>query len=114
MAAPHAALTRAKLQRLTAEFGGQSEVARLLDVDRSRVSRWLRGDEPDTANGATLDALEYVWARLLRTYKPSTAVKWLYGFNAHLGNRRPISLLRHGRVSEVIAAIEQHEAGSYA
>ena len=54
------------------------------------------------------------WTRLLRTYKPSTAVKWLHGFNAHLGNRRPISLLKQGRVSEVIAAIEQHEAGSYA
>ena len=108
------ALTRAKLQGLTSEFGGQSEVARLLDVDRSRVSRWLRGDEPDPSNGATLEALEYVWTRLLRTYKPSTAVKWLHGFNAHLGNRRPISLLKQGRVSEVIAAIEQHEAGSYA
>src|SRR5438445_11987618 len=114
MGAPNPTLTRAKLQRLTAEFGGQSEVARLLDVDRSRVSRWLRGDEPDPTNGATLEALEYVWTRLLRLYKPSTAVKWLHGFNAYLGNRRPISLLREGRVGEVIAAFEQDEAGSYA
>ena len=74
----------------------------------------LRGDEPDPSNGATLEALEYVWTRLLRLYKPSTAVKWLHGFNAHLGNRRPISLLKQGRVSEVIGAIEQDEAGSYA
>ena len=114
MAAPAFALTLAKLQRLTAEFGGQSEVARLLEVDRSRVSRWLRGEEPDPSNGAALDALEYVWTRLLRTYTASTAVKWLHGFNAHLGNRPPISLLRQGRVSEVIAALEQDEAGSYA
>ena len=114
MAAPLPDLTRAKLQRLTNEFGGQSEVARLLDVDRSRVSRWLGGDEPDPINAARLEALEYVFARLLRAYKPSTAVKWLNGFNAHLGNRRPITLLRDGRVSEVIAAIEQHELGSYA
>jgi hypothetical protein len=74
MAAPGAHLTLATLQRLTAEFGGQSEVARLLDVDRSRVSRWLRGDEPDPSNGAALEALEYVWTRLLHAYKPSTAV----------------------------------------
>src|SRR5437867_683257 len=40
MAARNMALTRAKLQRLTSEFGGQSEVARLLDVDRSRVFDW--------------------------------------------------------------------------
>lgn len=107
-------LTRAKLQRLTREFGGQSEVARLLHVDRSRVSRWLRGEEPDPMNGARLEALEYVLGRLLRTFKPATAVKFLLGINAHLGNRRPIDLLMQGRVADVVAAIEQDELGSYA
>jgi hypothetical protein len=114
MTAPIPDVMRVKLKRLTADFGGQSEVARLLHVDRSRVSRWLGGEEPDPVNGARLEALEYVFTRLLRSYKPSTALKWLHGFNAHLGNRRPISLLRDGRVAEVIAAIEQHDIGSYA
>jgi hypothetical protein len=41
-------------------------------------------------------------------------MSWLKGINAFLGNQRPIDLLRNGRVSEVIAAIEQTETGAYA
>ena len=107
-------LTRGKLQRITHELGGQSEVARLLRVHRSRVSRWFAGEEPDPANLARLEALEFVMGRLLRTFSPATARKWLFGVNAHLGDRRPVDLLRQDRVAEVIAAIEQDDAGSFA
>jgi hypothetical protein len=107
-------LTDAKLRRIAAVFGGQSEVARLLRVHRSRVSRWLAGEEPDPRNRARLEALEFVLTRLLRRSAASTARKWLTGINAHLGNRRPIDLLADDRVAEVIAAIEQLELGSYA
>jgi uncharacterized protein (DUF2384 family) len=51
---------------------------------------------------------------LLQTFEVATARKWLTGLNAHLGNRRPIDLLAKNRVAEVVAAIEQAEAGSYA
>jgi transcriptional regulator with XRE-family HTH domain len=111
---PSVELARLKLRRLADAFGGQSEVARLLHVDRSRVSRWLRGDEPDPDNRASLDALEYVLARLERSMSPSTARKWMVAANAHLANRRPIDLLARHRVAEVIAAIEQDELGAYA
>ena len=53
-------------------------------------------------------------ARLLQTFHRETAVSWLYGMNAHLGDRRPIDLLASGRVSEVLAAIEAEETGAYA
>jgi hypothetical protein len=36
------------------------------------------------------------------------------GINAHLGDRRPIDLLREGSLSDVIAAIEALKSGSYA
>jgi hypothetical protein len=107
-------LTRIRLRRIVDVCGGQSEVGRLLGVDRSRVSRWLAGDEPDQRNQARLEALEFVITRLLQTYAPPTARKWLTGTNAHLGNRRPLDLLKRNRVAEVIAAIEQDELGSYA
>ena len=107
-------LTDVKLRRVTDVFGGQSEVARLLHVHRSRVSRWLAGEEPDPRNKARLEALEFVLSRLLQTMHLPTARKWLEGFNAHLGNRRPIDLLTRGRVAEVLAALEQDELGSYA
>ena len=107
-------LGRLKLKRLTDALGGQSEVARLLQVDRSRVSRWLKGDAPDPKNQESLDALEFVLGRLERSMAPSTARKWMTAVNAHLGNRRPIDLLAHHRIAEVIAAIEQDDLGSYA
>lgn len=107
-------LTRAKLRRLIEDLGGKSEVARLIHVDRSRVSRWLVDEEPDPLNRAKLDALEFVMARLLQRFPPPTARKWLRGINAHLGNRRPVDLVARNRIAEVIAAIEQAELDSYA
>jgi hypothetical protein len=107
-------LTRVKLRHLADGLGGQSEVARLLQVDRSRVSRWLSGEEPDPHNKARLDGLEYVVARLLQHFPPATARKWLAGTNAHLGNRRPLDLIGANRIAEVIAAIEQADLDSYA
>jgi len=108
------ALARVKLRHLADTLGGQSEVARILRVDRSRVSRWLTSDDPDALNQAKLDALEFVVARLQQTLHPDTARKWLFGINAHLGHRRPIDLIGQNRIAEVIAAIEQDELGSYA
>jgi len=40
--------------------------------------------------------------------------KWLRGMNAHLGDRRPIDVIRQGRLSEVVAAIEAEKAGAFA
>jgi hypothetical protein len=107
-------ITQAKLQRLVEQLGSRSDVARLLGVHRSRITRWLAGEEPDAVNQARLDALEFVLGRLLRTFRPVTARKWLSGTNAHLGHRRPIDLLARNRVAEVIAAIEQADLDSYA
>jgi len=104
----------AKVKRLTEELGGQSQVASALRVDRAQVTRWLKGARPAPANEAQIDALEFVVARLRRHLPPDTAVKWLTGVNAHLGNRRPLDLLADDRVAEVVAAIEQERAESYA
>ena len=82
--------------------------------DRSRVTRWLRDAAPDATNQRKLESVEFAMARLLQTFHRETAVSWLYGMNAHLGDRRPIDLLADGRVSEVLAAIEAEETGAYA
>lgn len=111
---PAAALSKAKLRHLSEALGGQSEVARVLRVDRSRVTRWLGDEMPDRENQAKLDALDFVISRLMLHFPPQTARKWLLGVNAHLGNRRPIDLIAHHRVAEVIAALEQDELGAYA
>ena len=108
------ALSKAKLRHLAEALGGQSEVARVLRVDRSRITRWLGNETPDPDNRAKVDALDFVITRLLQHFQPETARKWLFGFNAHLGNRRPIDLIAQNRIAEVLAAIEQDELGAYA
>ncbi len=105
---------RDKVSYLSGQFRSQSRLAALLAVDRSRVSRWLRTEAPDAANRHKLEALEFVFSRLQSSLPSATAEKWLLGVNAHLANRRPIDLIRDGRVAEVIAALEQFEAGAYA
>ena len=107
-------LTKGKLQRIVDELGGQSAVAGVLRVHRSRVSRWLAGEEPDQTNRARLEALEFIVARLLQRFPPRTARKWLAGTNAHLENQRPLDLIGRNRIAEVIAAIEQADLDSYA
>ena len=105
---------RQKLAALVEDMGSQAQVARALEVDRSRVSRWLADEEPDRDNLLKLEAVEFALSRLQVTYQRSTALKWLYGFNAHLGGARPIDLLNRGRVSDVLRAIEADETGAYA
>ena len=104
---------RNKLGFLAVQFKSQGQLARLLEVDRSRISRWLKAETPDAENRTKVEALEFVLSRLTTFLSIETARKWLMGINAHLGDRRPIDLLRKRRVAEVIAAIEQFEGGSY-
>jgi uncharacterized protein (DUF2384 family) len=105
---------REKVRAVSSDLGGQAKLARVLGVSPSRVSRWLRTDEPDPTNRRKVEGVEFVLSRLLQTYGRDTALKWLQGINAHLGDRRPIALLGRGRVAEVLEAIEAEETGAYA
>jgi transcriptional regulator with XRE-family HTH domain len=105
----------AEIEVLKEAFGNQSAVADVLGVDRASVTRWLQGkDSPDLENEERIAGVRYVMIRLTRILKPQIAESWLKGINAHLDNKRPLDLLRDGRIAEVISAIEQMEAGSYA
>lgn len=103
-----------KAEALTRDLGGQAELARALGVERSTVSRWLRGGVPDRLYAARVDALEYVLAEAERVFGASGARKWLRGLDPRLGGRRPGDLLREGRTHEVVRALAEHAAGSYA
>src|SRR5919197_1949199 len=97
---------REKVRAVSRDLGGQARLARVLGVSPSRVSRWLRTEEPDAQNRRKLEAVEFVLGRLLDLYHRDVALDWLLGFNAHLGNRQPLYLLANGRVTEVLEAIE--------
>ena len=106
--------TQAKVEALSVDFRSQAAVADLLGVSRSRVTRWLRGAGIDPLNAERVDLLELVWSNLLRLYDPETARSWLFGLNPHLGDRRPIDLLRAGKAEELMRAIRAERAESFA
>lgn len=107
-------LSQAKLARVVELLDSRSAVADALGVHRSRITRWLAGDQLDPENRAKLDGLEYILSRLLDQMSQTTARKWLEGINAHLGNRRPVDLIANQRVAEVLAAVEQSAVDSFA
>ncbi len=105
---------RDKVAAVSRDLGGQAKLARVLGVSPSRVSRWLRTEQPDAVNRRKVEGVEFVLTVLLELYDRDGAIAWLQGFNAHLGDRRPMDLLAAGRVSEVLQAIEAESSGAYA
>ena len=106
--------TAAKVEALARDFRSQAELAALLGVSRSQVTRWLKGAGIDPLNAEKIDLLELVVSNLRRLYTPEVARAWLFGFNPQLGNRRPIDLARAGKVEELLRAIRAERAGSFA
>lgn len=105
-------------QRLEAArrgFPSDAKVAEVLGVNRAQVKRWREGEtEPGPENADRIVGLDAVVELLSGWLEPSVIEDWLWGMNAHLGDRRPVDLLRQGNLSEVIAAIEAFKSGSYA
>jgi transcriptional regulator with XRE-family HTH domain len=106
--------TAEKVRALSQDLGSQRRLAELLDVSPAQVTRWLRGRGIDSVNADRVDLLELVMSQLLRLYSPDTAAQWLIGLNPHLGDRRPIDLIRRGRARELIDALAAERAGSFA
>jgi uncharacterized protein (DUF2384 family) len=106
--------TAAKVQALTTDFRSAAQLADLLGVSRSRVTRWLKGAGIDPVNAEKVDLLELVWSNLLRIYEPEAALAWLFGVNPGLGERRPIDLVRAGRIEDLMRAIRAERADSFA
>lgn len=95
-------------------FSSDAEMAEALGVDRAQLPRWREGQVPDRRNADRLAGLDLVVELLTGYLSDSSIPKWLDGINAHLDNRRPLSVLREGRLSEVVAAIEAMKSEAYA
>src|SRR4051812_30572344 len=106
--------TAAKVQALSVDFRSAAQLADMLGVSRSRVTRWLQGAGIDPQNAERVDLLELVWSNLLRLYEPDAALSWLFGLNPNLGDRRPIDLIRAGRTEELMRAIRAERSDSFA
>src|SRR5205809_5677452 len=101
-----------KVEALRADFRSAAQLADLLGVSRSQITRWLRGAGIDPANAEKIDLLELVWANLLRLYSREAALAWLFGINPVLSDRRPIDLIRAGRAEELMRAIRAERSDS--
>lgn len=106
--------TALKAEALAADFRSQRRLADTLGVDPAQVSRWIRGRGIDPANAERLDLLELAMSSLVRLYEPETVERWLAGSNPHLRGRRPIDVIRAGETEELLAALRQERAGSFA
>jgi uncharacterized protein (DUF2384 family) len=106
--------TAEKVEALSEDFHSQRRLAELLGVSPAQVTRWRRGQGIDELNARRVDLLELVMSSLLRLYSADVADMWLQGMNPHLGGRRPIDLIRAGRAGELLDAIGQERAGSFA
>lgn len=106
--------TAEKVTALSDDLGSQRRLADLLDVSPAQISRWRRGGGVDLANAERVDLLELVFANLLRLYSADAAEQWLLGSNPHLGDRRPIDLVRVGRAEELLSAIAIERSGGFA
>jgi transcriptional regulator with XRE-family HTH domain len=106
--------TAAKVEALAVDFRSQRRLAEALGVSPAQVSRWQRGQGIDPINAERLDLLELAMSFLLRLYEAGSAERWLYGLNPHLRNRRPIDVIRLGETQELLVALRQERAGSYA
>jgi uncharacterized protein (DUF2384 family) len=106
--------TREKVTALSRDFGSQRRLAELIGVNAAQVTRWRRGQGIDDINAARIDLLDLVMSHLLRLYSTQAAERWLIGLNPSLGDRRPVDLIRRGQVREVLDAIANEQAGSFA
>lgn len=106
--------TALKVEALSRDFRSQRRLADALGVSPAQISRWKRGQGIDPDNAERLDLLELTMSSLLRLYEPATAEKWLFGLNAHLRDRRPIDVIRMGQTLDLLSALQQERAGSYA
>ncbi len=106
--------TVSKVEALRDDLRSAAQLADLLGVNRSQVTRWLQGAGLDVVNAEKVDLLEMVWANLLRLYEREAALAWLSGINPLLGDRRPIDLIRLGRAEELMRAIRAERADSFA
>ena len=106
--------TASKIRALRRDFKTGAAIADLLGVNRSQVTRWLRGAGIDPLNAERIDLLELVWSWLLRLYDAETAWDWLFGLNPQLGDRRPIDLVRMGKAEELVEALRAERAEAFA
>jgi hypothetical protein len=103
-----------RLRKLVDTFG-HNQTAALLTVDRSQLSRCLKGTEKVSVDLArrVLD-LDYVIARAIQIMHDDEVGPWLLAPEPLLGGAVPLNVLRLSGSSRVIGALDGIRAGAFA
>lgn len=94
-------------------FDSDHALAAACLVSDGEVLRWRSGEATDRSKAATLRDLALVVSRLIEYYEPEAVPDWLYGNSPDLAGRRPVDLVREGRLAEVLVAMEAQTSGAY-
>jgi hypothetical protein len=109
-----AALAFRDLDRI-AEILGLNQTARVLDVDRSRLSRRMRGAEGiSPALALRITNLQYVLTRALQTMHADEVGPWLTEGEPLLGGSIPLNVLAIEGPAPVIAVLGALAFGAFA
>ncbi|MCU0307792.1 MAG: helix-turn-helix domain-containing protein [Thermoleophilia bacterium] len=104
---------RQKIVALSDDLGSRRRLAEVLGVNPSQVSRWAQGGGMDPENAERLDLLELVMSALARLYEPEVFEDWLLGVNPHLGDRRPVDVIRSRDLESVLKALRAEQGLAY-
>lgn len=90
------------------------DIANIVDVSPATVSRWSSGKAtPNLKTQTVIAELRYVVDRLSEFYTADEARVWLHSAHPMLNGERAINLINDGRTEQVLAVIENLEAGAY-
>ena len=92
-----------------------ADLAAALQVDRRTIQRYRNEDTlPTRKVRERLARLREISILLEEVYRTSEgAITWLYTPVPLLEGRRPIDLMRRGKLDEVIAALETYQSGAF-
>jgi uncharacterized protein (DUF2384 family) len=114
-AKPEVLLDVAPLLARLVEAYPQAVVARLLGVDRSLITRWVKNErEISPVMRSRILEVHDVLTRVHQVFNPTLAARWLVGHEPLLGGARPIDVMGIRGAAQVIDALGAIAAGAYA
>lgn len=105
-----------RISNIVSVLGTQVALADILRVDRSRITRWAKGEEsPGEEAARDLVDLDHLIARAKLVLHQSVIKDWLTSSNQFIpGSASPIDAVRTGHAEDAVHAIRAEAEGAYA
>jgi Protein of unknown function (DUF2384) len=108
-------LAASRVRYLVSVLGGATQLAEIVQVNRSQPSRWMNGQERPGATAAPLLIdLEHVIARARLVWGETAAATWMVSSNSYLEGARPVDVLQLSGSAPVLEALDAETWGGAA